>query len=204
MKIKVAGSIILFGLFLSACSLKEEVMLEEAKITMEEESSIGIVGEEAQEEILSVEEENIIKTEEEKEIYVYVHLCGEVMKPGVYYMSSKSRLYEVLEAAGGYTKEANIDAINLAQAITDGMQVEIPSMHQTTELEVKDDGKVNINEASEGILCTIPGIGITKAKNIISFRETLGKFKEIEDIMKVEGIKEATFEKLKEYIKTEE
>jgi len=101
MKIKVAGSIILFGLFLSACSLKEEVMLEEAKITMEEESSIGIVGEEAQEEILSVEEENIIKTEEEKEIYVYVHLCGEVMKPGAYYMTSKNRLFEILQGVVG-------------------------------------------------------------------------------------------------------
>lgn len=61
-------------------------------------------------------------------------------------------------------------------------------------------GKVNLNTADEKMLCTLPGIGTSRAKSIIDYRTKNGVFKRIEDVMKVSGIKEAAFEKIKDFI----
>lgn len=63
-----------------------------------------------------------------------------------------------------------------------------------------EGGKVNINTADEAQLCTIPGIGPGRAKNIISYREEKGRFGTIDDIKKVSGIKDKFFAKIKDYI----
>ena len=139
----------------------------------------------------------------------YVHVCGEVMRPGVYELEAGSRIYEAVELAGGFTQEAAASYLNLAQEIADGMKIEVPSEADLEKLPetpagtagaVPDDGKVNINTADKASLMTLKGIGEAKAEDIISYRDSNGPFGSIEDIMKVPGIKNAAFEKIKDDI----
>lgn len=132
---------------------------------------------------------------------VWVHICGEVAAPGVYEMEPGSRIYDVLLAAGGFTREADQEAVNLAGEISDGLQIVIPSAAETAGRETGgDSGLVNINTASKEELCTLPGIGESRAADIISYRETNGPFQTREDIMKVNGIKTSVYEKIKDSI----
>ncbi|MBQ8040372.1 MAG: helix-hairpin-helix domain-containing protein [Lachnospiraceae bacterium] len=130
---------------------------------------------------------------------ITVHICGEVYFPGVYTVYSDSRIYEVVQQAGGFTEYADKEAINQAKEVSDGEQIYIPSVFETEEKN-HTVGLVDINKANEAVLCTIPGIGATRARQIIEFREKNGNFKKIEDIMKISGIKEGMFEKIAPYI----
>lgn len=137
---------------------------------------------------------------------MYIHICGEVKNPGVYIFSLPPRLVEVVEKAGGFTKKADRSAVNLAESVTDGSQITIPSKKRRESGEKNEvqntssEGKVNINTASREELMTLNGIGESKASQIISYRETNGLFKKIDDIMNISGIKEGVFNKIKDYI----
>ena len=145
----------------------------------------------------------------------FVHICGEVKNPGVYELPEGSRICEAVEAAGGFTGEAAEDSLNLAQKISDGQQIVILSRVEAVrraksqEKELlsgqqagadKTPGPVNINTASRELLMTLNGIGESRADDIIRYREESGGFKRIEDIMKVPGIKDAAFQKIKDSI----
>jgi competence protein ComEA len=142
--------------------------------------------------------------EEEIEETICVHICGEVVNEGVYNVKKDSRVYEVLELAGGLTKEAATDYVNLARQVKDGEQIIFPSKEQieTGEFDMDDAEEkfVNINTASLERLTTLSGIGDSRAKLIIDYREEHGDFETIEDIMKVSGIKEGAFNKIKDSI----
>ena len=134
----------------------------------------------------------------------FVHICGEVKAPGVYELAEGSRIFEAVEAAGGFTEEASEASLNLAGVISDGMQIVILSKEEVRlQLEAAGDpgaGLVNINKASKAQLMTLPGIGESRAEDIIRYREESGGFQTIEDIMKVSGIKDAAFQKIKDSI----
>ncbi len=66
-----------------------------------------------------------------------------------------------------------------------------------------EDGKVNLNTATESDLMALPGIGAAKAKSILAWREENGGFSQIEDLMKIQGIKEGVFSKIKDSVKVE-
>lgn len=158
--------------------------------------------------------------EQMAEALCYVHICGEVVKPGVYELPEGSRIFEAVEKAGGFTKEAASSYLNLAQEIADGMKIVVPSEAQLpaetegapgdgygvfpgtgeTAAAQAPDGKVNINTAGKEELMTLKGIGEARAEDIIRYREQNGPFQTIEDIMKVSGIKNAAFEKIKDDI----
>ena len=151
--------------------------------------------------------ESIAESEHETIIDVpmcFVHICGEVMQPGVYEVAEGSRLFEVLELAGGFTDEAAEASLNLASQVSDGMQIVILSKaeeEQKNEAEAEQaSALVNINKASKDQLMTLPGIGESRAEDIIRYREESGGFSTIEDIMKVSGIKDAAFQKIKDSI----
>lgn len=142
-----------------------------------------------------------------------VAVLGEVYSPGIYSLPEGSRIYELINAAGGLTEQADISEINLVSKITDGTQITIPSLSENEKKEKSDliktdtpdkayEGKisVNINTASLQTLTTIPGIGATRAEAIIKYREEAGGFGKPEDIMNVPGIKEGTYDKIKAYI----
>lgn len=139
--------------------------------------------------------------EEIRQNQVFVHVCGQVKNPGVYSLDEGARVYEAVEAAGGFSEDACEDAVNLVEILEDGQKVLIPSYEQAEEITSSQDGRISINKASLEDLCTIPGIGNTRAQAIIDYRTEYGRFEVLEDLMNVQGIKEGTFEKIKEYIK---
>lgn len=138
---------------------------------------------------------------------IVVHICGEVVSPGVYELPSGSRLADAVEAAGGFTEAAAGSYRNLAAYVQDGEKIVIPSLTEVTEdclgqmsQAEEKDGLVNINTASLEQLMTLPGIGQAKAEAILAYRQAEGCFYAAEDIMQVSGIKAAAFEKIKNYI----
>ena len=133
------------------------------------------------------------------ESIIKVHVCGEVYFPGVYSLYSGSRIYELVQQAGGFTAEADTEAVNQAKEVFDAEQIYIPSIKEREESE-NGQGLIDLNKATEAMLCTIPGIGAQRAKQIIDYREKNGRFNKIEDIMKISGIKEGMFEKIAPYI----
>ncbi|MBQ8139141.1 MAG: helix-hairpin-helix domain-containing protein [Lachnospiraceae bacterium] len=137
------------------------------------------------------------KTPEEE---IYVHVCGAVKTAGVYKLSVGSRAADALEAAGGFTEEADEDKINLAAFISDGQQLYFPYIGDAVNISEDLGGLVDINTAGSDLLCTIPGIGKSKAEAIIEYRNNNGRFKKPEDIMKVSGIGQGVYEKIKAHI----
>lgn len=131
---------------------------------------------------------------------VYVYVCGAVQSPGVVEVPEGSRAEEALALAGGMTPEADPFYVNLAETVTDGQKLYFPTVSEAVELEstVKalEAGLVNINTASVEELCTLPGIGASRAADIVRYREKNGAFQTKEDIMKVSGIKQNAYDKL--------
>ena len=135
-----------------------------------------------------------------------VYVCGEVLNPDVYTLEPGSRMVDAVRAAGGMTPNADANAVNLAEPVRDGMRVYIPSVEESVvyreEPEQGEDAEngaqkpVNINTAGKSELMTLPGIGEARAEAIIAWREENGPFLSCEDIMRVSGIKEASFRKL--------
>ena len=167
----------------------------------------------------SVQGESTVETQEyvenSEKSGVYVYICGEVVNPGVYELSEDSRIYEAVDAAGGFTENAARESINLASKVSDGMQITIYNKEEAASLPAggtsagKNSGQdqmsessslVNLNTATKEELMTLKGIGESKAEDIIRYREKSGGFKKIEDIMKISGIKEAGFQKIKDSI----
>jgi len=155
-----------------------------------------------QQEISAIEE----AAEDEKSEPVIVHICGAVVNPGVYELPPGSRIVDAVDKAGGLSEDADESYVNLAAVPNDGEQIFIPTieesviMKKTRQETGVSSGKVNINTADKALLCTLPGIGDTRAADIIAYRQEHGNFSTIEDIMQVSGIKEGSFQKIKEMI----
>lgn len=109
---------------------------------------------------------------------------------------------DVIELAGGLTYQADISKINLVEIINDNKKIVISRVtnNETKEEPKKEDNKININTCTKSDLMKLSGIGSTKAQAIINYRDKNGKFKKIEDLLKVNGIGEALLLQIKEYI----
>lgn len=140
---------------------------------------------------------------DKEQLEIYVHVCGEVNNPGVYRFAKEPRVIDVVKQAGGFTKKADKAGVNLAEIVTDGTQLIIEAKTKKIKHKTEEDvnsNRLNINTASKEELMTLSGIGESKATQILSYRESNGKFHAIEDIMKISGIKEGVFNKIKDYI----
>lgn len=141
---------------------------------------------------------------------IFVHVSGEVKNPGLYELDSGSRIFEAIQAAGGFTKRADEDSINLAQKIKDESKIHVFSLDKE-EKEGKEKGeasqnkkpdvRIDLNRATLEELMTLPGIGEKRAEAILDLRVQKGSFQTIEDLLEVEGIKEGIFNKIKDLIK---
>ena len=147
----------------------------------------------------------------------YVDIKGEVLRPGVYEFSCESRIQEVIKKAGGFTEEADETKINLAQKITDQMQMIVPNLHSKQEGGVTEgnsekgntsnttpsnskQGTVNINTATLEELQTIKGIGKKKAEAILQYRKEHGAFRTKEELLQVKGIGKKALEAIESQV----
>lgn len=155
------------------------------------------------------EEDFNVALESEEIAWIYVYVCGAVKNSDVYQVDAKSRLFEVIEMAGGFTPDADRASLNLARSVTDGEQIVVYTLEETANgmMPVSENaasqsgsGLVNINKASLTELTGISGIGESRAQAIIDYREKNGGFGSIEEIKNVDGIKDGLFSKIKDYI----
>lgn len=151
--------------------------------------------------------------EPESEGYVYV--CGAVARPGVYPMYEGMRVFEALELAGGFARDADQEWLNQAELLQDGQRLYVYTQEETRAIEEgkaagtaagQADGKdsekqkVNLNTADREQLKTLPGIGDAKADAIVQYREEHGPFGSIEEIQNISGIKSGMFSKIRDLI----
>ena len=179
-------TVVMFG----GCQKEETVFHDISKEELEEK---GVSGDEDGMEKDGIEKEGI-----------FVHVCGEVVHPGVYELKAGSRVYEAVKAAGGMSENAAQNFLNQAEILEDGQQIYVPSEEEISDTDSEngrtDDGKVNLNQASKEQLMTLPGVGEAKADAIIRYRSEKGDFRSIEEIMEIEGIKEGVFKKIEDWI----
>lgn len=147
-----------------------------------------------------------------KDKSIIVEIKGEVKKPDVYTLDENSIIKDLIEVAGGLTENADVSNINRAKKLQNHeliyiankneKDIEVKGTNSSTDLTNKEtvSGKVNINSATLDDLKTLNGIGDSKAKSIIEYREKNGDFKSIEDIKNVTGIGEKMYEKIKDQI----
>ena len=186
--------IILVGRGMMASSMKEKVMVTNAVNTTRVEETTTIMPQNC-----------------------YVDIKGEVLRPGVYEFSCESRMQDLIKKAGGFTEEADETKINLAQKITDQMQIVVPNLHSKQEGGVTEgnsekgnlsnttpsnskQGTVNINTATLEELQTIKGIGKKKAEAILQYRKEHGAFRTKEDLLQVKGIGKKALEAIESQV----
>ena len=193
--IEIALIILVSGVFFFACS----------KSGKENENVIEFSSENRESET-TPEPLELTSAQETGTQTVCVYVCGAVNKPGVYELPANARKQDALNAAGGFTEDALKDAVNLAAFVEDADMLRIPYLGEEYSEEETGTGKetrININTAGINELTCLPGIGESKASAIVEYRNKTGKFSRVEDLMKVPGIKEGTFEAVRDLIRTE-
>ena len=180
----------------------------------------GMMASSMKEKVMVTNAVNITRVEETTTMMpqnCYVDIKGEVLRPGVYEFSCESRMQEVIKKAGGFTEEADETKINLAQKISDQMQIIVPNLHSkqeggvtegnsekgnlsNTTLSNSKQGTVNINTATLEELQTIKGIGKKKAEAILQYRKEHGAFRTKEDLLQVKGIGKKALEAIESQV----
>lgn len=214
--------IITVFIIISMVIILKSMLVKASSIEETLNSEIEIAEEEFKEKTEDKKEQSITK-------YVKVDIKGEVNKPGVYTLEEKSRVVDVINKAGGLTKKADTSTVNLAKIVTDEMVIIIYSKEEIENLkkesssnnkipsclcpiiendanikenepedETNEEEKINLNTASIEKLKEVPGLGQTKAEAIIKYRQEYG-FKQIEDLLNIDGIGNTTYEKIKNY-----
>ena len=173
------------------------------------------------ESVVIKEDNELLITEDKDNNLYYVDIKGAVANPGVYSIESNKRVIDAIKMAGGLLDNSDTTNINLSKYVTDEMVIviytkeELEKINNSIDYSFNDayqdynnsknkssdnNNLININSASLEELKTLPGIGDTKAKSIIDYRESNGKFNSIEDIQNVKGIGSSLYEKIKNNI----
>ena len=158
---------------------------------------------------------NKVSNENRPENYI-IQIAVEVLKPGVYQVEEGTRLYQLIELAGGVSPQADISSLNLAAPVHDGLRINIPAQNsnqgqlENSQLsfigqrplseETDSNLVVQINTASLEELKRLPGIGDVIAQRIIEYRKTYGPFQSVEDLINVKGIGTKKLQDIKESI----
>ncbi|GLB46991.1 competence protein [Philodulcilactobacillus myokoensis] len=151
---------------------------------------------------------------------VVVDVKGAVKQPGVYRLPSSLRIDDAVEAAGGLTKSADGNHVNLAQKLNDQQVIYVPfrgeikgkivtNVNNTSSSQTSDisgsssdstSNKINLNTADENELQKINGVGEKKAQKILDYRKEHGDFNKIEDIKNIPGFGDRSFDNIKNFI----
>lgn len=222
-RFKLSLIIMLLGILLLSIILKNQPTTSISDLLVEESVTMDTSEESILEATMTSPPEKTVITEEQNDSLqeIYVDVKGAVNEPNMYAFPAGSRVYDAIEAAGGFTVEAASETVNQALLLKDQMLIyintheELESMNfnenetenfvdhrfQTVETDTGSQSQlININSATEVELMALPNIGPKKAEAIVKYRQDHGSFSIIEDIMNVSGIGEKTFENLKEYI----
>lgn len=195
----IVAALIIIGVIISQIALnpKDDVVVEEDKIKIAEETSSSSS---------SSEEENNELTPSQ----LIIDVSGAVKKPSIYILPSDSRVYQVIEMAGGLTPDAETKDINLAAKLVDGSKLYVPTKSEVESggriPQVIDmsttagDGKININTSTQSELEEITGIGPAMAERIIEYREENGQFNSVDDLSNVTGIGPKKLEKMRDEV----
>lgn len=140
-----------------------------------------------------------LSIENESPVVIMVHVTGAVLHSGVYEMQEGDRVEDALQKAG-LAENAYADGLNRAALLSDGQKITVPTndMEEESLLTENDEttDKVSINHGTLTQLMRLNGIGEIKAQAIIDYRERNGGFQSLEDLKKVKGIGEKTYEGL--------
>lgn len=159
-------------------------------------------------------EQSVNESAAEPEI-IKVDVKGAVKSPGIFTAQAGDRVIDLISAAGSFTEKADTDKVNFAQIIEDQMVIYVPEIGEEDKGDLENiqvgtsgdavtkgtsGGLVNLNTATQEDLQTLTGIGPSKANAILEYRETAGKFKEVDELKQVTGIGDKTFERLRDSI----
>lgn len=149
---------------------------------------------------------------------IWVQVAGAVRRPGVYWVSAGARVFELIDEAGGFTEDADQEAIALAAQLSDGCTVYVPHAGEAdgaliqavgrssagivggssaTGAAGSSSGQVSLNSATLEQLDALPGVGPALAQQIITYRETQGPFTSVDQLDEVSGIGPAKLEQLR-------
>lgn len=205
---KVLVGVLSCCMFLSGCTSNSQ-----SEISWNLEDEVVVAEQEFNEKVLQTGEmyELLEDMTDSQENMIYVFICGAVTEPGVYQIAEGSRLFELVDVAGGMLESADSMSQNLARVVQDGEQIQILTKEEAEELRKNTgavitsnmdykNGLVNINTATVQELTNLTGIGESRALAIIAYREKNGLFQSIDGIKKVAGIKEGLFERIKNQI----
>lgn len=206
-------ALVIISLFLSSwignrATIENEFALQ----PMEQDSGEEESGDEAGDDE-SVSPALEIKQDSERN-EIAVDIKGAVKHPNVYFMKEGMRVIDVIMRAGNLEEVGTTEPINLAQKLEDGMLIYIPTKEeledeqlipefvqvQSTSSSTNSSGKVNINLASLGELEGLPGIGPSRAKAIITYREEKGSFSKTDELMNISGIGPKIYDNIKNFI----
>lgn len=140
-------------------------------------------------------------SESDVKMLVGVHIKGAVKNPGYYELPYEKRVADAIKIAGGATKNADVDAINLAEVLRDGQEIAVPSLEEVAAVQGGD--KVNINTADVYRLCSVTGIDKELAIDITEYRNKNGKFKSVDELKKLKKVSDKLFNRIKDKLCTE-
>ena len=174
---------------LSGCDQEEDVDFFSESVTEQQEPEAAV----------AESPEDIPETGE-----ILVYICGAVKEPGVIALPEGSRMNDAVLAAGGFSEDAAVTGVNLAAKLQDEQMIVILTEEEwkvreeaaDEDISGKGDSTVNLNTADVSDLCSLPGIGESKAREIITYREKNGAFRKKEDVMQVTGIKENLYRRI--------
>ncbi len=196
-------------------------LLQQEENSIDFDQLVEVNEQENKEENTNENQESQEKMAKEKKIKITVHITGEINKKGILVLEEGARIADAIKAAGGETKQADLDEVNLAYELQDGQKIYIPNKKDKKINEEKTyitsesgnnvikeqnsstkgaNKKVNINTANQSELETLPGIGASIASRIIEYRQQNGKFQKIEDLQNVKGIGDSKYTNIKEYV----
>jgi competence protein ComEA len=136
---------------------------------------------------------------------LFVHVVGAVRRPGLYRLAEGSRVADALGRAGGPTRKAQLELVNLAAALADGQQVVVPRrgspMAAAGSASVgAQSGPVHLNSATLDQLDALPGVGPVTAQKILDYRQQHGSFGSVDELDGVPGIGPARLAQLRELV----
>jgi competence protein ComEA len=132
-----------------------------------------------------------------------VDVAGDVRRPGLYKLPSGSRVQAAVIAAGGATRKAQLDAVNLAAPIADGEQIVVPgsgaggAAAASSPAGSSPSAPLDLNSATLEQLVALPGIGPVTAQKILDYRQQHGAFHSVSELEGVPGIGPAHLAQLK-------